>query len=338
MRKVGLAFGVAVLALTAGCASVTNMKMPQMPDINFPGSSENHRTYEADYDTTFRAAVDALRQVDGNIAKLVKRDEGRIVFGKPDEAGKIVADVRKIDEQTTRVELVAKNSRKFLPDANDRETAAAFFAQLDRLLNEPSPEAIAPALAEAEQPVGPEGQAPPREESQEGKDLLLVKLRQKLQIEEEASFLDKLSHEDLSILDQKLGAIDSEIKEKEGLARKCAACYIDLARVYHDADRYARSAEALKTAITIEPDNAVAHCNLGEIYKHLRLLDDAVRELEEAKRLAPDLPDTYINLGIIYDDYLVDDRRALENYNKYLELGGADEQVLEWISAIEKGS
>jgi tetratricopeptide (TPR) repeat protein len=337
MRKVGLVFGAVVLAWTAACGSMKSVKPSRVSDLNFLKSSENQRTYEADYDTTFRAAVDALRQIDNNIAKLVKRDAGLIVFKKPDNAGTITAELKKIDERTTRVELVAKNDRRLWLDANDRETAAAFFAQLDRLLAEPPSDESGTAAGEAGRPVNRKAQAPP-EESQEGRSPLLVKLRQKLQLEEEASFLDKLSYEDLVILDQKLGAVDSTVEEREGLARNCASCYIDLARVYHDAGQYARSAEALKTAITIEPDNAVAHCNLGEIYKHLRLFDDAVRELEEAKRLAPDLPDTYINLGIIHDDYLIDDQKALEYYNKYLELGGTDKQVLEWISAIERGS
>ncbi len=82
----------------------------------------------------------------------------------------------------------------------------------------------------------------------------------------------------------------------------------------------------------------MARCNLGDIYKHLGLYEEAVRELNEAKRLDPKLSDTFINLGIIYDDYIVDDQKALENYRRYLDLGGSDKQVLEWIDAIEKGS
>jgi hypothetical protein len=40
----------------------------------------------------------------------------------------------------------------------------------------------------------------------------------------------------------------------------------------------------------------------------------------------------------MYDDYINDNAKALQFYKKYLELGGADKQVLDWIEAIEKGS
>ncbi len=142
----------------------------------------------------------------------------------------------------------------------------------------------------------------------------------------------------MSVLEHKLRAFSSVAADKKKLAERCAACYIDLARLHHDAGRYARSAETLKIALTIDPDNAVAHCNLGEIYKHLRLFDDAIRELNEAKRLNPQLADTYVNLGIIYDDYIIDEQKALGYYKQYIELGGTDKQVLEWIGEIDKGS
>jgi len=290
MRNGGLVFAAVILFCVAGCGAMEKVRPSRVSDINLLTSSENQRTYETDYDTTFRAALDALREIDDNIAKLVKRDAGLIVFGKPNDAGTITAEVKKIDERITRVTLAAKDNRRFWLDANDRETATAFFAELDRLLNESPVERTAAALDASERAVVPEVPAAPQEESQEEKSAITAKLKEKLQLGEGASFLEKLSYEDLSMLDQRLGAVDAVIDEKEELASACAACYIDLARVYHDAGRYARSAEALKTAITIEPGNAVAHCNLGEIYKHLRLFDDAVRELEEAKRLAPICP------------------------------------------------
>lgn len=339
MKKLGVAIAVTGMVMLSGCSPLSNLKAPRVSDVNILKSAKNRRTYQADYDTTFRAAVDALRQVDSGSAKLVKYDDGLIIFKKPNDTGTITANVIEIDEQTTRVEIAAKDKRRFWLDDTDEDTRDAFFAELDQRLGSTATATESGAEAsQPEQPAPAKAQTAPQSEAQQDGDLLLVRLRQRLQLGEDNDFLDKLSYSDLLILDQKLATLDSIDAEKKKLAGACAACYIDLARLYHDAGQYARSAEALKTAIDVEPDNAVAHCNLGEIYKHLGLYDDAIRELNEAKRLNPDLPDTYINLGIIYDDYVVDDQKALGYYKKYLELGGADEQVNEWIGAIEKGS
>jgi tetratricopeptide (TPR) repeat protein len=337
MKKLGVAIAVTGMVILSGCSPLTNLKAPRISDVNLLKSSKNQRTYQADYDTTFRAAVDALRQVDNGSAKLVKHGEGLIIFNKPNDTGTITANVTKIDERTTHVELLAKDKRRFWLDDTDEETRDAFFAELDERLSSTSAREPNTAASQPEQPLPPEAQPAPRNEVQQDRSLLLAKLRRQLQLGEENGFLDKLSYNDLFILDQRLETLNSIAAEKKELAGTCAACYIDLARLYHDAGQYARSAEALKTAIGVEPDNAVAHCNLGEIYKHLGLFDQAIRELNEAERLNPDLPDTYINLGIIYDDYVVDDQKALGYYKKYLELGGSDDQVAEWIGAIEKG-
>lgn len=339
MRKLALAIIACVMVCVSGCSS-----LPSIPDVDILGSSKNQRTYQADYDTTFRAAVDALRQIDNGSAKLVKYSSGVIVFQQPNDAGTMTAYVTKVDDKTTRVELSATKERKYWFDASDEKTRDAFFAELDKRFGVAAAEAPnAPAQAQptapAEtKPTPAETKTAPAASETQHKNQLVAKLSQELQLGETGGFLEKLSDNELTTLDQKLQTFNSPSKETKEITNRCATCYIDLARLYHDEAQYARSAEALKIAVSVDPNNAIAHCNLGEIYKHLNLADDAIRELNEAKKLNPALPDTYINLGIIYDDYVVDHQKALENYKKYLELGGTDKQVLEWISAIEKGS
>ncbi len=332
MRKFALAITAFVTIWASACSS-----LPSIPDVSILGSSKNQRTYQADYDTTFRAAVDALRQIDNGSAKLVKYSTGTIVFQQPNDAGTMTANVTKVDEKTTRVELSATKERKYWLDANDEKTRDAFFAELDKRLGiAPTETQKTPAQAQPAAPAEPK--SVPATSEAEHRSQLVAKLTQELQLGEDGGFLGKLSENDLTTLDQKLQAFNSGTKGTKEITTKCATCYIDLARLYHDEAQYARSAEALKIAVSVDPNNAAAHCNLGEVYKHLNLTDDAIRELNEAARLNPALPDTYINLGIIYDDYVIDHQKALENYKKYLELGGTDKQVLEWISAIEKGS
>ncbi|MBI5117453.1 tetratricopeptide repeat protein [Candidatus Poribacteria bacterium] len=337
MRKLCLAGGVIVMTLVTACSSMKTLKPPRLSDIDVLGSSENRRVYQADYNTTFRAAVDSLRQIDSSSAKLVKHDSGIIVFKTGKGNGTVTANVKKIDEQTTRVELSAKTDRKYWFDNADAKTREKFFNEMDTLLKP------AASVQPVETPVHDESSARPesqpvQETSAAPETALLAKVKQALGLGEHDKFLDGLANDDLALLDQRIQSLNASAAERNDFARKCANCYVDLARVYHDGGQYERAAEALKAAIATAPENAVAHCNLGEIYKHLRLFDDAIRELNEARRLNPDLPDIYINLGIIYDDYVVDDQKALEYYKKYLELGGPDKQVLDWVKTIEKGS
>jgi len=339
MRKIVVATGLFVLLASAACGSTKGLKSPQMSETGIVKSSKNVHIYQADYDTTFRSALDALRRIDNSSAKYVKHSEGVIIFKKPDEAGTVTARVERVDERSTRVELSAKSRRKYWLDGGDKDTRDAFFAELDELLGVEmidsggyDPTESAP-VAEAEPTVGEPASVEPSDKAE-----LLAGLRRELRLGDQEGLLDKLSYEELSSLEMALRSYDSVTAEKEQLAHRCAACYIDLARLYHDSRRYNRAADALKIALSTAPDSAVAHCNLGEIYKHLGLYDEAVRELNEAKRLDSELPDTYINLGIIYDDYVADDQKALENYRKYLELGGSDKQVSGWIDRLEEGS
>jgi tetratricopeptide (TPR) repeat protein len=334
MGRVFVAVTVSALTLFVACAPVKNIKAPGLPNVDILKSSENIRTYSADYDTTFRAALDTLRQMEESSAKVVKHSAGVIIFKKPNNAGTITVNVKRIDEGTTRVDISAKDNRKYWLDSGDRGTREFFFDELEKLLDGA---AVAETTGEAEDSKKVAGGLK-AVQSAPDKGPIQKKVEQKLQLEKDESFLNGLSYEDLVLLDQRLETFASISREKDKLSQRCAACYIDLARFYHDDNLFSRSADALKIAISIDPDNAVAHCNLGEIYKHLKLYDAAILELQKAEQLDPELPDTYINFGIIYDDYLADDKKAVENYRKYLDLGGSNEQVSEWMAEIEAGS
>jgi tetratricopeptide (TPR) repeat protein len=334
-----------------------------MQETTILKSSKDMRVYRVDYGTTFRAAVDALRLINESSAKLVKYDAGVIVFRKPNNRGTLEARVKSLDEQRTRVVMSATNSRKFWFDANDEEKRDAFFNELDKLLGSVPVQTDAPAKKEAKplssepstqnekpetppQPLGTEKQkpksaipaAPVPAKPDPDKAPLLAELRKKLNLDSNYTFLDNLTYDEMVLLNQKLDMLISASASEENNVRQCAACYIDLARLHHNAGHYVRAGEALKTAIAIYPDSAIAYCNLGDIYKHLGRVEDAIDTLNKAKALDPDLPDTYINLGIMYDDYINDDEKALEYYKTYLKLGGTDKQVFDWIRAIEQGS
>jgi tetratricopeptide (TPR) repeat protein len=332
MNKAFVAITYSMVALSIACAPTKQAKVPESQDMDILASSENIRTYNADYETTFRAALDTLRRIEESGSKFVKHSEGLIIFKKPNDTGMIKVNVERVGERATRVDISVKGHRKNRMGGVDRDTQDAFFEELGELLASAEAGEIVPGAKESGESTGEKSAAPDVPE----RETIESNIQQALRLKKDENFLDALSYEELVLLDRRLEVLASDSAEKDKLSQRCVACYIDLARFYHDDMIYDRSAEALKIAISIDPDSAIAHCNLGEIYKHLELYDEAIRELQEAERLDPDLPDTFINFGIIYDDYLVDDKKALEYYRKYLELGGSDEQVQKWMAEIER--
>lgn len=59
--------------------------------------------------------------------------------------------------------------------------------------------------------------------------------------------------------------------------------------------------EAFSGALALRPDSMVAYYRRGEAYREQRQDDKAIRDLREARRLAPDAPQPLVALGTLYD-------------------------------------
>jgi tetratricopeptide (TPR) repeat protein len=139
------------------------------------------------------------------------------------------------------------------------------------------------------------------------------------------------------------------------------------------AQRAGKSADAergYRALVQSNPELGGPHANLGVIYRQAGKVDDAVRELETAVKLSPRQPiylnqlgiayrqqgqfakarDAYqralaqdpgyagamLNLGILYDLYLGDTQRALEQYARYLSLfPNGDPTVSKWVADLK---
>jgi len=147
-------------------------------------------------------------------------------------------------------------------------------------------------------------------------------------------------------------------------------------RAFDDASRALRGGRvdeaerAYRAIAQANPELGGPHANLGVIYRQAGKVDDAVRELETAVKLSPRQPiylnqlgiayrqqgqfakarDAYqralaqdpgyagamLNLGILYDLYLGDTQRALEQYARYLSLfPNGDPTVSKWVADLK---
>ena len=89
----------------------------------------------------------------------------------------------------------------------------------------------------------------------------------------------------------------------------------------------------------LKEEVADMHYNLGVILTKQNNFRAAIREYEKVLEIKPDDVDSHYNLAIIYDEYMKDNKRALEHYRAYLRIAPQDkdaQKVRKWV--IDKES
>ena len=86
---------------------------------------------------------------------------------------------------------------------------------------------------------------------------------------------------------------DDSIDEAVELNNQAVDCVKD--------HQYQQAVDLLKKAITLRPDHAMAHYNLGRIYQMRNELNLAIEEYKYAVELNPNFVDAFYQLGISYN-------------------------------------
>jgi Flp pilus assembly protein TadD len=91
--------------------------------------------------------------------------------------------------------------------------------------------------------------------------------------------------------------------------------------------------------VQLSANRAELHNQLGITYRMAGDFAKAKASYEQSISLDPTYAPAVLNLGILYDLYLWDGVRALELYDRYLQLTpDGDEQVKRWISDLRNRS
>ncbi len=110
-----------------------------------------------------------------------------------------------------------------------------------------------------------------------------------------------------------------------------------LAQLYMDKRDWESASGLLERARALEPDNAAILVNLGICYRGLGRFEDARRAYDKALDVNPDFLETYLDLAVLLGDSMKAYDQAIEQIQKYLQLGGTHTDVAQaWLADLQK--
>jgi Flp pilus assembly protein TadD len=115
-----------------------------------------------------------------------------------------------------------------------------------------------------------------------------------------------------------------------------AGPHANLGIVYRRAGKLDDAAAELQLAVQDNSQQAVYWNQLGIVYRLQGHFTKARSAYEKAIAIDPNYSTPKLNLGVLFDLYLWDGPRALEQYQQYLALTpGGDEKVSKWIADLK---
>jgi tetratricopeptide (TPR) repeat protein len=111
---------------------------------------------------------------------------------------------------------------------------------------------------------------------------------------------------------------------------------VNLGLMYLRASRFNDAETALKAALARNPDNVPANDALGITERKLGKFNEAETAYQHTIAIEPNYAPAYLNLGVLYDLYLAQPQKALEQFEHYLTLAGENKQVSGWVIELRK--
>ena len=112
------------------------------------------------------------------------------------------------------------------------------------------------------------------------------------------------------------------------------APYVNLAIAYQHSGKLEQAEQSLQVALELMPGHPVASNEYGLLLRKSGRFVEARAIYEQALADFPDYHPVRMNLGILCDIYLNDQRCALEHYERYSAAKPTDEQIKIWIADL----
>jgi tetratricopeptide (TPR) repeat protein len=127
-----------------------------------------------------------------------------------------------------------------------------------------------------------------------------------------------------------------ELKQLTVAYPQFAGPQLNLGLLYLHASRLPEAEAAFKAALQTSPANAIADDELGIVERKLGKFADAEASYLRAIAAEPNYAPAHLNLGVLYDLYLEEPQKALEQFERYLEIAGENKQVAGWLIELRK--
>jgi tetratricopeptide (TPR) repeat protein len=127
-----------------------------------------------------------------------------------------------------------------------------------------------------------------------------------------------------------------ELKQLSAAYPQFAGPQLNLGLLYLGDSRLSEAETAFKSALDINPANPVAGDELGIVERKLGKFTAAEAAYQRAIAAEPNFAPAHLNLGVLYDLYLAEPQKALEQFERYLEIAGDNKQVAGWVVELKK--
>ena len=118
---------------------------------------------------------------------------------------------------------------------------------------------------------------------------------------------------------------------------KYSGALVNLGILQTKQGRLEDAEKSFQSALERNASNAAALNQLGIVYRKLGRFQEADQSYQRAVQADPTYANAYLNLGVLCDLYLQQPERALEAYERYLEVAASpDERVKTWVAELRK--
>jgi tetratricopeptide (TPR) repeat protein len=127
-----------------------------------------------------------------------------------------------------------------------------------------------------------------------------------------------------------------EFKQLSAAYPQFAGPQLNLGLLYLKDSKLKEAESAFKAALKISPSNAVAGNELGIVERRLGKFTEAEAVYQQAIDAEPTYAPAHLNLGVLYDLYLAQPQKALDEFQRYIEIAGENKQVSGWVIELKK--
>lgn len=134
-----------------------------------------------------------------------------------------------------------------------------------------------------------------------------------------------------------LAAAESEFRALAAAYPTYSGPLLNLGILHAKAGKLEEAEKEISDAIARNGNNAAAYNQLGIVYRKQGRFEEAEGAYARAVQIDPNYALAYLNLGVLCDLYLQEPERALEAYERYLQLASSpDAKVNAWVTELKK--